>query len=301
MCAVQDAGTIDLYFYGELQPRERESVDDHLRLCRECVGALEQLHVIRAVLARQPDVAAPASGDWSGFMEQLDSAVRGLSSEAVVVPFEAGAAASSVRLQAEASRGTEASSFHQKPGATRGAKAAPFRARTEATRSVVGLLATAALLAIVAISVFFASQAGRRAVPSDNELQPAEMTGIAASDQESFQAGFASVGARHFERSKLVVLGLATREAAAGDTSDWAYERQLATGLLNDTRLYRMAAEQRGMTALAGVLRDLELVLLQTSMAEVSDETALPQIQRLIRKRGLVQKMDVVGTTGLVP
>ena len=48
-------------------------------------------------------------------------------------------------------------------------------------------------------------------------------------------------------------------------------------------------------------MRDLELVLLQTSMAQPTDETALPQIQRLIRKRGLVEKMDAAGTTGLMP
>ena len=83
--------------------------------------------------------------------------------------------------------------------------------------------------------------------------------------------------------------------------TDWAYERELATALLTDTQLYRMAAEERGLTSLAGVMRDLEIVLLQTSMAEATDRTALPQIQRLIRKRGLVEKMDGVGTTGLMP
>jgi hypothetical protein len=36
-------------------------------------------------------------------------------------------------------------------------------------------------------------------------------------------------------------------------------------------------------------------------MAEGTDRAALPQIQRLIHKRGLVEKMDVVGTTGILP
>ena len=78
---------------------------------------------------------------------------------------------------------------------------------------------------------------------------------------------------QHFERSKLVVLGLATKDPAQTRRSDWAYERELATSLLNDTRLYRLAAEDRGMTSLAGVMRDLELVLLQTSMADSDDRT----------------------------
>jgi hypothetical protein len=103
----------------------------------------------------------------------------------------------------------------------------------------------------------------------------------------------------HFERSKLVVLGLVTKEAQPGAPVDWTYERSLASSLLNDTRIYRLAAEDRGLTALAGVMRDLELVLLQTSFTDDKDPASLPQIQRLIRKRDLLGKMDVVTTTGL--
>jgi hypothetical protein len=113
--------------------------------------------------------------------------------------------------------------------------------------------------------------------------------------------GLASMSDQHFERSKLVVLGLATRNPEDGATDDWTYERRLATTLLNDTRLYRRAAEDRGMTALADVMRDLEIVLLQASMSEEPDREALAQIQRLIRRRDLIAKMEVVSTTGLAP
>ncbi len=108
-----------------------------------------------------------------------------------------------------------------------------------------------------------------------------------------------AVGEQHFERSKLVVLGLASKEATATSTADWAYERELATSLLKDTRLYRLAAEERGLTSLAGVMRDLELVLLETSMAEQTDQKALGQIQRIIEKRGLIEKMETVPTVGM--
>jgi hypothetical protein len=107
-----------------------------------------------------------------------------------------------------------------------------------------------------------------------------------------------SLSGQHFQRSKLVVLGLATKDATKPGEDDWAYERELATGLLNDTRLYRLAAEERGMTGLAGVMRDLELVLLQTSMSERPDEESLEQLQRLIRRRDLLTKMDVVYAGG---
>jgi hypothetical protein len=70
---------------------------------------------------------------------------------------------------------------------------------------------------------------------------------------------------------------------------------------LSDTRLYRHAAEERGMTKLADVMRDLELVLLQTSMSDSPDAESLARLQRLIRRRDLITKMDVVKTTGLLP
>jgi hypothetical protein len=63
--------------------------------------------------------------------------------------------------------------------------------------------------------------------------------------------------------------------------------------------LYRLAAEDRGLDGLAAVMRDLELVLLQASLTDGTDPSALPQLQRLIRRRDLIEKMDVVATTGL--
>jgi hypothetical protein len=266
MCTILEAGTIELYFYGELPAAESARFEMHLRGCRECRAALDELDMIRTALGSRPAVSSPSSGDWSAFMARLDAAVA---AEARQTP-----AGTVVAFQASP----------------------PLR-----VRRYVGLLATAALLAIVAMSVFVASRAGRPALGTGPALEPAQLAASEPDEGRPIQSGLASVSATHLERSKLVVLGLASKEPATDGPSDWAYERTLATSLLNDTRLYRLAAEQRGLTSLAGVMRDLELVLLQTSMADGTGESELSQIQRLIRTRGLVQKMDVAGTTGLVP
>jgi hypothetical protein len=160
--------------------------------------------------------------------------------------------------------------------------------------SYVSYFAMAALLTLVTISVAIAIRS--RAVPALPVMGTvADHTPTSgATDTAAFRA----LSEEHFERSKLVVLGLATKDPQRG-TADWRYERQLATSLLNDTRLYRLAAEDRGLTALAGVMRDLELVLLQTSLTDDKDPASLPQLQRLIQKRDLLEKMDVVTTTGL--
>jgi hypothetical protein len=158
----------------------------------------------------------------------------------------------------------------------------------------VSYVAMAAVLTLVTISVAIAIRS--RAVPASPVIGTVADHTPAPGPTDT--AAFRALSEEHFERSKLVVLGLATKDPQRG-TADWRYERQLATSLLNDTRLYRLAAEDRGLTALAGVMRDLELVLLQTSLTDDKDPASLPQLQRLIQKRDLLEKMDVMTTTGL--
>ena len=135
-------------------------------------------------------------------------------------------------------------------------------------------------------------------MPSQTPLQPAVEPFEPFGHAPSPEAAFTALSEQHFERSKLVVLGLANKDPHHAREADWAFERGLASSLLSDTRLYRQAAEARGMKSLAGVMGDLELVLLQTSLADAPDAEALEQIQRLIHKRDLVTKMEVAATTG---
>ena len=168
-----------------------------------------------------------------------------------------------------------------------------FAGRTR--RRYVEYVAIAALLALVTFSVAVAFRA--RHVPVVPDAPGSAQHAAPATPKDN--SAFAAMSEEHFERSKLVVLGLATKDPERGGPADWAYERELATSLLDDTRLYRLAAEDRGLDALAGVMKDLELVLLQTSLTDDKDPSALPQIQRLIKRRDLIEKMDVVTTTGL--
>lgn len=272
-CPMQQSGAVELFFYDELDGVARDRMSAHLRDCRECATALGELRMIREALASRPDVAAPPAGDWSGFMRRLDASIH----KAVEAGFS----------RPDSEGRPQPVNGRLKPAST-----------TETGRlkpaSTYGLLAMAALLAIVTISVVFVAR-GR----SSYVISPADVAAGAGHATPVATTGLKSVGEQHFERSKLVVLGLAAKEPAETPVADWAYERELATSLLNDTRLYRLAAEERGLTSLAGTMRDLELVLLETSMAEATDKAALGQIQRLIRKRGLIEKMDSVATVGM--
>lgn len=266
-CDVQASGAIELYFYDELDAAARATVEAHLRECIECANALGELRVIREALASRPDVGAPASGDWSAFMNRLDAAIR----------------PAAIRVE------------HPRGG-----------------NRYVAYLAMAALLALVTAGVTLALRS--RHVPDSRTTASANNgSGVdavqptvdaaahrsvgahaKADSAESQDAGFAALSEEHFERSKLVVLGLVTKDPANRRASDWTYERALASSLLKDTRMYRLAAEDRGLTDIASVMRDLEIVLLQASMTDEKDPSALPQIQRLIRKRDLLEKMDAV-------
>lgn len=256
-CEVQASGTIELFFYGELPPGERARVQAHLSGCSDCREALEDLTVIRAALAGRPDVATPPGGDWSGFMRRLNAAV----------------AAEQVRPAAP--------------------PAIALSAQPRVRRSLAPYLAAAAALALVTIGV---TAAFRWTTPKAEPvvgIEPAPVRRSApAVQQASLTPGpdpaLMTVSGQHFERSKLVVLGLTTKSGRG----DWAYERELASSLLADTRLYRFAAEERGMQPLADVMGDLELVLLQASMANEPTQASLQQLQRLIQRRDLLTRMN---------
>ena len=258
-----------LYFYDEMDPQDRARATSHLRACESCRQRLEDLHAIRHALAMQPTVDAPPAGDWSGFMRRLDQAV----------------------------------------GVTRPLPETPRPAVLErhGKRWVVRqLVPLAAVLAVVAIGVFMAAKFR----PLDSAQQPVSVAPqIAATTATPVSTSTAApnpdralreVTAEHLERSKLVVLGLATRDPDHTVAADWQYERKLAETLLTDTRLYRLAAQDRGVSDVARVMRDLETVLLEASLSNSTDKDALGRVQRLISKRDLVVKMQVVaGSAGL--
>lgn len=170
--------------------------------------------------------------------------------------------------------------------------------KTSSRQPAVAYLAMAAALALVTVSVAVALRKPHvPAAPAPVASVTPHIPSSTAPAKDA--AAFRAMTEEHFERSKLVVLGLAAKSPDELRGTDWTYERELASGLLNDTRLYRLAAEDRGLDKLAGVMRDLELVLLQTSLTDDKDPSSLQQIQRLIRRRDLIEKMDVVTTTGL--
>ncbi len=277
-CEHEASGAIEQYFYGELGPSDHDEMDRHLRACAACRAVVEDLSILRSALARRMVVDAPARDDWSGFMARLREAIDDDPvGRDVPGPTRIGEEDDSAPIPRE---------WRQALAPGRRAASPPW------ARS--GLIATAAVLAFATTGVAVVM---RSRVPSRSPSVTASRSVTAPADLA--RDGFEALGEEHLQRSKLVVLGLAAKDPARATSADWMYERELAASLLSDTRMYRMAAEERGLRPMAEVMRDLEVVLLQTSFTDTRDPAALAGIQRLIRKRDLVGKMDVVAISGL--
>lgn len=98
----------------------------------------------------------------------------------------------------------------------------------------------------------------------------------------------------HLDRSQMVLAELAHAPDAGADLEE---ERARARDLLTDNRLLRQTAVRAGEAASAGLLDELERVLLDIANSP-PDSTAsdLEEIQRRIADEGLLLKVRIVST-----
>ena len=253
-CLTAASEKLTLYYYGELAGDERREVEAHLTTCPSCAAVLSELETVRTALAPR-GVVTRTQGDWQGFMRRLEA---GLNS----------------------AQGAE--DLVGRPSHEGREEVVRLRRRTSrvSPRAWLPLALAGALILAVALGLEWQ----RRTLGPVHTL----VGDAAASD-----AALAAAATRHFERAKLVVLGLAMKDPVHTTAGDWEYERQLATSLLPETRLVRLSAMDRGDARLASLLGDLESVLLQASMASDADPPELQRIQRVIKRRDLLVRMDL--------
>ena len=150
--------------------------------------------------------------------------------------------------------------------------------RLPATLPTWGALAAALLLALLV---------GRYGVPAVQVPTPAPLS---APVRERIL--LVAVG-DHLERSRLVLMELSNADPDA--PADISAERRSARALLSANRLYRQAAQRSGEPVVAGVLDELERVLID--VAHRPDELApgeLLELQERIAARGLILKVRVL-------
>lgn len=99
----------------------------------------------------------------------------------------------------------------------------------------------------------------------------------------------------HLERSQMVLVELAHAETRG--ELDISAERQLADDLVASNRLYRQTAQQMGQASVAGVLDELERVLVEVARGPSTvSMQQLADIQQRIESQGILFKVKVIGS-----
>jgi len=163
--------------------------------------------------------------------------------------------------------------------------AAGWRAWLEPRR-----IAALGAVAAIAIVAFVAGRATKHP-PTGQEVVTADASKIRE------RVLVMAVG-EHLGRSEMMLIELGNTEPENSKQKEVniSSERRRAEDLVQENRLYRQTALEQGDTALAGVLDELERVLLDVahSPGEVTP-AQLDEIQQRIAARGILFKVRVVG------
>jgi hypothetical protein len=126
-------------------------------------------------------------------------------------------------------------------------------------------------------------------------LWPRQQVELAAGAFEGQERILLLTVADHLEKSEMLLVELAnTRDNGEFDISA---ERQLASRLRSDSRLYRQAARQSGQADVAALLEQLERVLMELANSpETIPSADLGELRVLLDEGDLLFKVRVVGS-----
>jgi hypothetical protein len=155
--------------------------------------------------------------------------------------------------------------------------------------------------AATAALVVMAFLTGRFVNLREQQRAPAQVEAGASSPQTISDAAMVrervlliAVG-DHLERSQMVLVELAHAETQG--ELDISAERQLADDLVASNRLYRQTAQQMGQTNVAGILDELERVLVEVARGPSTVSTQeLADIQQRIESQGILFKVKIIGS-----
>lgn len=152
-------------------------------------------------------------------------------------------------------------------------------------------LATAALVVLAFMTGRFVNQREQQIA---SQPQHDRLTRASADEAVRERVLLVAVG-DHLERSQMVLVELAHAEPR-GDL-DISAERQLADDLVASNRLYRQTAQQMGQDNVAGLLDELERVLVEVARGPSTvSMRQLADIQQRIESQGILFKVKVIGS-----
>jgi hypothetical protein len=147
--------------------------------------------------------------------------------------------------------------------------------------------ASAGAVAVLVVAAFLAGQYWR-----PNTGTPIANNPTVPTENVRERVLLVAVGG-HLERSQMVLIELAN--APATDGIDISREQERARALLSANRLYRQTAAQAGDNNVAGVLDQLERMLIEIAhQPSKMSKADVENLRRQIESQGLVFKMRVV-------
>jgi hypothetical protein len=144
-------------------------------------------------------------------------------------------------------------------------------------------LAAAAGMAVLLVAAFLAGRVSQ---------QRQQVAGLSGPVRERIM--LVAVG-EHLERSQMILVEL-VNNASAG-TVDITEEQERARDLVDENRLYRLAALKSGDTGVSSVLDELERTLLEVAHSPSKlDSAEFARIRERIEAEGILFKIRVVGS-----
>ena len=148
-------------------------------------------------------------------------------------------------------------------------------------------LILAAAMAALLVAAFLAGRYSPRETPKLAQAVP-------AAQQVQDRVLLVAVG-DYLERSQMVLVEL-TNTHVRGPV-DISAEQERAEDLIGETRLYRQTAASSGEAAMAGMLEELERVLLDIARRPSKvTEPELEELRKRIEAQGILFKIRVVGS-----
>ena len=252
------------YVDGVLDAREQTDVAWHLERCSECALFVAQLQCIVRDARALPPLQPPAAV-WE-------------------------------RIRAE-QRAESEEQFATKTGSGAFFDSAPQKKHPTPFSGAYWALATAAAVVLAFLAGRVIEQRHQREAVAQIAAQTQAPEGSDVNSVSNMRERVLLVAVGdHLERSQMVLVELANAQTQG--QLDISAERQAADELLASNRLYRQTALQLGQANVAGVLDELERVLVEVARgpSEVS-MAQLAEIQQRIEAQGILFKMKIVNAT----
>jgi anti-sigma factor RsiW len=249
--------TLNDYLEHELSPAEQVRVATHLETCADCALIIAELQQIVRDASALGPIEPPEHL-WAA----IQSAVVSRQSTVAVDSPEPTAQSPEPRVQSRWPRYAWA-------------------------------LATAALVVMAFLTGRMAQQREQQSV---SQQETGTTAGRSGADERAVRERVLLIAVGdHLERSQMVLVELAHAEAR--DELDISAERQLADDLVASNRLYRQTAQQMGQENVAGLLDELERVLVEVARGPSTVSMGqLADIQQRIEALGIVFKVKVIGS-----